>query len=44
MNGRPGDLTDAEWEFLVSYPTLMREAAPQRTYPPCEPFDALAMS
>lgn len=26
----PSDVTDAEWEFLVPYLTLMREDAPQR--------------
>jgi transposase len=29
----PSDVTDAEWEFLLPYLTLMREDAPQREYP-----------
>jgi transposase len=37
----PSDVTDAEWEFLIPYLTLMREDAPQREYPLRELFDAL---
>jgi len=37
----PSDVSDAEWEFLVSYLTLMREDAPQREYPLRELFDAM---
>ena len=37
----PSDVTDAEWEFLVPYLTLMREDAPQRDYPLRELFDAM---
>ena len=37
----PSDVTDAEWEFLLPYLTLMREDAPQREYPLRELFDAL---
>lgn len=37
----PSDVTDAEWEFLVPYLTLMREDAPQREYPLRELFNAL---
>jgi transposase len=29
----PSDVSDAEWTFLSSYLTLMREDAPQREYP-----------
>ena len=35
------DVSDAEWEFLAPYLTLMREDAPQREYPLRELFDAL---
>jgi transposase len=35
----PSDVTDAEWEFLVPYLTLMREDAPQREYPLRELFN-----
>jgi transposase len=35
------DVTDAEWEFLVPYLTLMREDAPQRDYPLRELFNAM---
>jgi len=28
----PSDVTDAEWEFLLPYLTLMREDAPQREH------------
>ena len=37
----PSDVTDAEWEFLIPYVTLMREDAPQREYPLRELFNAL---
>jgi transposase len=35
------DVSDAEWEFLVPYLTLMREDAPQREYILRDVFDAL---
>ena len=35
------DVTDAEWEFLAPYLTLMREDAPQREYALRGVFDAL---
>ena len=37
----PSDVSDPEWEFLVSYLTLMREDAPQREHSLRELFDAL---
>src|SRR4030095_12083290 len=37
----PSDVTDAEWEFVVPYLTLMREDAPQRDYPLRELFNAV---
>src|SRR5215207_3041339 len=37
----PGDVSDAEWEFLLPYLTLMREDAPQREYTLRDAFDAL---
>jgi transposase len=37
----PSDVSDEEWSFCVSYLTLMREAAPQRSYPLREIFNAL---
>jgi transposase len=37
----PSDVSDAEWEFLAPYLTLLREDAPQREYPLRELFDAL---
>jgi transposase len=37
----PSDVTDAEWEFLVPYLTLMREDAPQRDYPLRDVFNAV---
>ena len=37
----PSDVTDAEWEFLVPYLTLMREDAPQREYSLRELFNAM---
>ena len=39
--GYPSDVGDAEWNFCVSYLTLMDEEAPQRTYPLREIFNAL---
>ena len=35
------DVSDAEWEFLAPYLTLMSEDAPQREYPLRELFDAM---
>jgi transposase len=35
------DVSDAEWEFLAPYLTLMREDAPQRTHALRESFNAL---
>jgi transposase len=37
----PSDVSDAEWEFLVSYLTLMSEEAPQRDYELREAFNGL---
>lgn len=37
----PSDVSDEEWDFCVSYLTLMHEAAPQRVYPLREIFNAL---
>ena len=37
----PSDVTDAEWEFLIPYLTLMREEAPQREYPLRDLFNAV---
>lgn len=37
----PSDVSDAEWEFLASYLTLMRQDAPQRTASLREVFNAL---
>jgi transposase len=37
----PSDVTDAEWEFLLPYLTLMREDAPQREYALRDLFNAL---
>jgi transposase len=37
----PSDVSDAEWEFLAPYLTLMREDAPQREYSLRDVFDAL---
>src|SRR6516165_10108903 len=37
----PSDVTDAEWEFLVPYLSLMREDAPQREYPLRVLFNAI---
>lgn len=37
----PSDVSDAEWDFLTPYLTLMREDAPQREYSLRDQFDAL---
>jgi transposase len=37
----PSDVSDAEWEFLAPYLTLMRDDAPQREYPLRAVFDAV---
>ena len=37
----PSDVTDAEWEFLAPFLTLIREDAPQRDYALRDVFDAL---
>lgn len=37
----PSDVTDAEWEFLLPYLTLMREDAPQREHSLRELFNAM---
>jgi transposase len=37
----PSDVSDAEWEFLVPYLTLMRADAPQRDYSLRDVFNAL---
>jgi transposase len=37
----PSDASDAEWEFLAPYLTLMRDDAPQREYPLRRVFDAV---
>lgn len=37
----PSDVSDAEWEFLVPYLTLMREDAPQREYSLRDAFNAV---
>jgi transposase len=37
----PSDVTDADWEFLAPYLTLMRVDAPQRTHDLREVFDAV---
>jgi len=37
----PSDVSDAEWEFLVPYLTLMREDAPQRGHALRDVFDAV---
>src|SRR5260221_2880493 len=37
----PSDVTDAEWEFLLPYLTLMREDAPQRSNDMREVFNAI---
>jgi transposase len=40
-NKYPSDVTDAEWEFLAPFLTLMTEEAPQRDYPLRDVFDGL---
>ena len=37
----PSDVSDAEWDFLIPYLTLMREDAPQREYPLRDLYNAL---
>jgi transposase len=37
----PSDVSDAEWEFLAPYMTLMRDDAPQRGYALRDLFDGL---
>jgi transposase len=37
----PSDVSDAEWEFLIPYLTLMRENAPQRDYALRDVFNAM---
>lgn len=37
----PSDVSDAEWEFLAPYLTLMRADAPQRAYSLRDVFDAV---
>ena len=37
----PSDVSDAEWEFVAPYLTLMKPDAPQREYPLRKVFDAL---
>jgi len=37
----PSDVADEEWEFVVSYLTLMDEDAPQREYPLRDLFNAV---
>lgn len=37
----PSDVSDAEWEFLIPYLTLMREDAPQRDYALRDVFNAM---
>src|SRR5437764_1176895 len=37
----PTDVSDAEWEFLLPYLTLLRHDAPQRAYDLREVFNAL---
>jgi transposase len=39
--GYPSDVSDAEWEFLLPYLTLMREDAPQREYSLRDLFNAV---
>jgi transposase len=38
----PSDVTDADWEFLAPYLTLMREDAPQREYSMRELYNGLS--
>lgn len=37
----PSDVSDAEWEFLLSYLTLMNPEAPQRSHAMRDVFDAI---
>jgi transposase len=37
----PSDVSDAEWAFAAPYLALMREVAPQRSYPLRDLFDAV---
>jgi len=37
----PSDVSDAEWEFLIPFLTLMREDAPQREYSMRDLFNAM---
>ena len=37
----PSDVSDAEWELVAPYLTLMTEDAPQREYPLREVFNGL---
>lgn len=37
----PSDVSDAEWELVPPYLTLMGEGAPQREYPSREVFNGL---
>jgi transposase len=37
----PSDVSDAEWEFLLPYLTLMREDAPEREYSLRDLFNAV---
>ena len=39
--GSPSDVSDAEWEFLLPYLTLMKEDAPQREFPLRDLFNAI---
>jgi transposase len=39
--GYPSDVSDAEWEFLLPYVTLMREDAPQREHSLRDLFNAV---
>lgn len=39
--GSPSDVSDAEWEFLPPYLTLMKEDAPRREYPLRDLFNAI---
>src|SRR5262245_16297283 len=39
--GYPSDVSDAEWEFLLPYLTLMREDAPQREHSLRDLFNAV---
>ena len=39
----PSDVSDAEWEFLVPYLTLMRPDAPQREYSLRDVFEQVSI-